>query len=90
MNIMVETTDGFRIAEEDLPIRGAGELLGTRQSGMPDFKLANIVRDVGLLQMARQAAFEIVAEDPRIELAKNKAFARAMKAKSGVEFGAVA
>jgi len=45
LEIMVKTSDGFRIAEEDLDIRGPGELFGTRQSGMPDLRIANIVRD---------------------------------------------
>jgi ATP-dependent DNA helicase RecG len=47
---MVRSSDGFRIAEEDLAIRGPGEFLGTRQAGMPDLKVANIVRDVKILE----------------------------------------
>lgn len=64
LKIMTETNDGFRIAEEDLAIRGPGEVLGTRQSGLPDFKIASIVRDVRILESARQAAFEAVTSDP--------------------------
>ena len=87
---MVETTDGFRIAEEDLKIRGPGEFLGIRQSGLPEFKLADLVRDVGILQAARQAAFEVVAEDLRLELAKNRVFAEVIRRKGGIELGKVA
>ena len=90
LNIMVETTDGFRIAEEDLKIRGPGEFLGIRQSGLPEFKLADLVRDVGILQAARQAAFEVVAEDLRLELAKNRVFAEVIRRKGGIELGKVA
>jgi ATP-dependent DNA helicase RecG len=56
INIMCQTHDGFKIAEKDLDIRGPGEFLGTRQSGMPEFLFANIVRDRELLEMARQEA----------------------------------
>jgi ATP-dependent DNA helicase RecG len=90
LNIMVETTDGFKIAEEDLSIRGPGEFLGTRQSGLPAFKLANLVRDVGVLQTARQTAFEIIANDPNLELPQNRSFAEYVKNNGGVEFGKVA
>ncbi|MEK6673693.1 MAG: ATP-dependent DNA helicase RecG [Nitrospirota bacterium] len=68
LDIMVRTTDGFRIAEEDLDIRGPGEFLGTRQSGMPDLRTANLIRDAGLLDAARKEAFDLVSLDP--ELAK--------------------
>ena len=61
---MEETTDGFRIAEEDLTIRGPGEFLGTRQSGLPDFRVANILRDGKILNEARQEAFSLVERDP--------------------------
>lgn len=57
--IMQETTDGFRIAEEDLAIRGPGEFMGTRQSGLPDMQVANLVEDRGMLEVARNAAFDI-------------------------------
>jgi ATP-dependent DNA helicase RecG len=63
LEIMTQTNDGFRIAEEDLSIRGPGEFIGTRQSGIPEFRVANLVRDFKLLALARQAAFDIVAED---------------------------
>lgn len=62
LEVMAETTDGFRIAEADLEIRGPGEFLGTRQSGLPDFRVANILRDGQLLAEARQDAFRLVQE----------------------------
>lgn len=64
---MVKSNDGFRIAEEDLNIRGPGEFFGTRQSGMPDLKIANIVRDAKLLHNARHEAFTIVENDPELK-----------------------
>ena len=63
---MVNTTDGFKIAEEDLSIRGPGEFFGIRQSGMPDLKVANLVRDVKILEIARQEAFELIERDPSL------------------------
>ncbi|HEX7126447.1 MAG TPA: ATP-dependent DNA helicase RecG [Thermodesulfobacteriota bacterium] len=62
--VMERTTDGFRIAEADLEIRGPGDFLGTRQSGVPDFRVANLFRDQRLLVAAREAAFALVARDP--------------------------
>jgi ATP-dependent DNA helicase RecG len=56
LGIMEETTDGFRIAEKDLEIRGQGEILGTRQSGVQTFKIGNIIRDLEILESARQEA----------------------------------
>jgi ATP-dependent DNA helicase RecG len=69
LRIMEETTDGFRIAEEDLAIRGPGEFMGTRQSGLPDFRVANILRDGRILGEARMDAFALVEEDPRLDSA---------------------
>lgn len=66
MQIMVSSTDGFEIAEEDLKLRGPGDLEGTQQSGMPfDLKIANVVKDSRLMQEARLAAREIVEADPQ-------------------------
>jgi len=67
LRIMEETTDGFRIAEEDLIIRGPGEFMGTRQSGLPDFRVANILRDGRILNEARKEAFSLVENDPSLE-----------------------
>lgn len=66
LKAMTETTDGFRIAEEDLAIRGPGEFLGTRQSGLPPFHVANLARDVGILSEARDAAFNLIQTDPKL------------------------
>jgi len=63
LEVMAETTDGFRIAEADLEIRGPGEFLGTRQAGIPDFRVANLLRDGRILEEAREEAFR-VANDP--------------------------
>ncbi len=67
LDTMVKTSDGFRVAEEDLDIRGPGEFFGTRQSGMPDLGIANIVRDASLLEVARKEAFRMVERDPLLE-----------------------
>ncbi|MFN7454028.1 MAG: ATP-dependent DNA helicase RecG [Pseudobdellovibrionaceae bacterium] len=64
---METTTDGFKVAEKDLEMRGPGEFLGTRQSGLAGFQLANLVRDVMILQEARDAAFEIFLKDPEMK-----------------------
>ncbi|OGW38792.1 MAG: ATP-dependent DNA helicase RecG [Nitrospirae bacterium GWC2_56_14] len=72
LRVMEETNDGFRIAEADLEIRGPGDFLGTRQAGLPDFRVANILRDGSLLEAARQAAFEFIEKDPLLSLAEHE------------------
>ena len=61
MKIMTETTDGFILAEEDLKMRGSGEIFGTRQSGLPEFQVADIVEDYPILEEARKVASQIVS-----------------------------
>jgi len=73
LRVMEETTDGFRIAEEDLKIRGPGEFLGTRQSGLPELRTANIVRDIAILTAAREEAFRLIEEDPELSLPTHRA-----------------
>lgn len=67
LRVMEKTNDGFKIAEEDLAIRGPGEFLGMRQSGIPDFRIAHILRDVKLLYEARADAFSVIEKDPHLE-----------------------
>ncbi len=67
LRAMEATGDGFRIAEEDLAIRGPGDFFGTRQSGMPDLKIANIIRDTKTLELARREAFALVEGDPALD-----------------------
>jgi len=79
LQAMVETTDGFRIADIDLEIRGPGDLLGTRQSGLPDFRVANLIRDRSLLDEARRAADAWLAQDPELERPESAAIRRVMR-----------
>src|SRR3990167_4708556 len=68
ISAMLKTQDGFKIAEEDLEIRGPGEFFGTRQHGLPELKIANIVRDRGILEIAKNEAFDIVKRDRFLRL----------------------
>ncbi|HEY6837835.1 MAG TPA: ATP-dependent DNA helicase RecG, partial [Geobacteraceae bacterium] len=71
LRVMAATNDGFRIAEEDLTIRGPGDFLGTRQAGLPDFRVANILRDGRLLEQARAEAFALIERDPTLSLSEH-------------------
>jgi ATP-dependent DNA helicase RecG len=71
LKIMVATNDGFKIAEKDLEIRGPGDIEGTRQSGLLNFKLANIVQDRVILEAARDAAELILEVDPDLNADEN-------------------
>jgi ATP-dependent DNA helicase RecG len=72
MNIMVSTTNGFVIAEQDLAMRGPGDLYGTKQSGVLKFKLADIVQDIAVLEQTRHAAQELLESDPSLSLPQNQ------------------
>lgn len=68
---MAKTNDGFVIAEKDLELRGAGELLGTRQSGLPEFRIGNLVRDQQILAKARkEAEFYLTKHEQSLETSK--------------------
>ena len=72
MGIMVATNDGFAIAEKDLEIRGPGEIEGTRQSGALNFKLASIVLDKAMLEVARNTVEALLEKDPDISADENQ------------------
>ena len=67
LKLMTETADGFRLAEEDMLLRGPGEFFGTRQHGLPEFRLARLPEDKELLEQARQAALDLLKEDPTLQ-----------------------
>jgi len=67
LGIMRETEDGFRIAEEDLAMRGAGDVIGTAQSGLPRFRIADLERQAGLMALARNSARALLARDPALQ-----------------------
>ncbi|HGY55614.1 MAG TPA: ATP-dependent DNA helicase RecG [Caldithrix abyssi] len=79
MKIMTETNDGFIIAEKDLELRGWGDFFGTKQSGIPRFKLANPIADRDILETARQDAFELVQADPFLRSPENAPLTRYFK-----------
>ena len=87
LNILCETTDGFRIAEEDLRIRGPGELLGTRQHGLPEFKVANLVGDLDLLTQARDDAQDVLRDDANLRDARHAPLRRELMRRYGAVMG---
>ena len=72
MGIMEETTDGFKISEKDLEIRGPGEFFGTRQHGLPELRVANIFKHMKILKLAQQEARYIISEDLKLQNYENK------------------
>lgn len=82
-SIMAQYSDGFKIAEADLEIRGPGVFMGTRQSGLPGFDMANLVRDSWILQEARQAAIEILERDPELSHPEHEAIHKELKKSQG-------
>ncbi|MHB8138333.1 MAG: ATP-dependent DNA helicase RecG [Smithellaceae bacterium] len=81
LKVMEKTTDGFVLAEEDLVIRGPGDFLGTRQSGLPDFRIASIIRDARILNDAKEDAFALAARDPLLEKPEHAILKEALIAK---------
>lgn len=87
INIMVESNDGFEIAEADLKLRGPGDLEGTQQSGIAfDLKIANIVKDNDILIVARSAAQKVLDEDSTLSLAKNQILAKQLSKLKGSKY----
>jgi ATP-dependent DNA helicase RecG len=83
LSVMERSSDGFVIAEKDLELRGPGEFLGTRQSGLPELAVANLARDGALLATARDEARQILAGDPRLELAAHAGLVKALSERWG-------
>ncbi len=79
LGVMVNTTDGFRIAEEDLKIRGPGDIAGTRQSGILEFRIANLIDDGPVLEEARQCAIGIIDRDPDLSQPHHSAMLEKVK-----------
>ncbi len=73
LEVIAKTTDGFKIAEEDLKLRGPGDFFGFRQSGLPMLKMADMMTDIKLLELAKKAAAEILLDDPRLDKPENAA-----------------
>jgi len=91
LKVMEKEHDGFKIAEADLALRGPGELLGTRQSGLADFRLANLVRDSRLLLEARKEALAWLAQDPRLTGKESRPLKEILKQRWGgrLELGGI-
>ena len=71
MQVMQDTNDGFIISEKDLELRGSGEFFGTKQHGLPEFKIANLFEDMPMLKKVQSVAMKIISEDPELKEEKN-------------------
>ena len=80
---MRKSNDGFEIAQKDLELRGPGDFFGIRQSGMPEFKLANLLTDNLVLEQTQEAVKKIMEEDPKLEKVENLKIKRALYEKYG-------
>lgn len=81
MKVMSETNDGFIISEKDLELRGSGEFFGTKQHGLPEFKIANLFEDMPILKMVQSLAIKILQQDPKLEKEENELLKRIVKEK---------
>lgn len=71
MKIMCQTNNGFIISEKDLELRGSGEFFGTKQHGLPEFKIANLFEDIEILKGVQSIAIKIMNDDPNLTKEKN-------------------
>ena len=81
MKVMCDTNDGFVISEKDLELRGSGDFFGTEQHGLPEFKIANLFEDIGILKKVQKIAIEIMEKDPKLEKPENKRLNKLVKDK---------
>ena len=81
MKVMCDTNDGFIISEKDLELRGSGDFFGTMQHGLPEFKIANLFEDVGILKLVQSVATKILLDDPKLEKQENKLLKELIKDK---------
>jgi len=89
LRVMVSTDDGFRIAEEDLRLRGPGEMLGTRQHGLPEFRAADLIKDADLLRLAQRDADDMLAEDAMKHSPHSASLRKIVLARFGKDLGLV-
>jgi ATP-dependent DNA helicase RecG len=80
LKIMTQTSDGFKIADEDLKLRGPGDFFGSRQHGLPDLRIANMLDDTAILRQTNAAAAEIISSDPDLQMEENKGLNSAISA----------
>ncbi len=90
LKIMEKSNSGFDIAQKDLELRGPGDFFGIRQSGMPEFKLANLLTDATILKKSQEAAKELVTKDKNLELEENKKIKEALFKKFGEQLTNIA
>ncbi len=83
MKVMQETNDGFIISEKDLELRGTGEFFGTKQHGLPEFKIANLFEDMPMLKSVQSLALKIIQQDPKLENSENKKLQKLVDDKFG-------
>jgi ATP-dependent DNA helicase RecG len=82
---MTKTNDGFVIAEKDLELRGSGDFFGTKQHGLPEFKIVNLFEDMEALKEVQALAISIIAEDPELKLEKNELLSKMASSKFSAE-----
>jgi ATP-dependent DNA helicase RecG len=92
LKAMEETTDGFKISEIDLQLRGPGDILGTRQAGMPNFRYIDLITDGNIISLGRKVAQNILMEDPKLNKTENIVLKRTLKKyiNTGKEFFGIA
>lgn len=83
MKVMTSTNDGFIISEKDLELRGTGEFFGTKQHGLPEFKIANLFEDIKMLKAVQAIAIKIIDRDPKLEKEENKLLRKVVDEKFG-------